>query len=716
VYFYVRNGDSYLLPPFCAEDSSSAHVASPLPDLSFSPNAGFWRLLNPQGASSIHMTISPPVLLSLGTTAAAPLQSVHAISSLFRNLFGFFKVFVFPVLVFDILLYLLLLYLLKDADLLQARENREERDPESESAPKIQCPARLCVIEKRHASDVRLLASASDYVLSWASFEDHLALSRLCCDDEELILIPLPTSHALIAIALEDRARFAAAATVENNLLVWNIARNRELTFSGTEGVSKGRIVALFSHPARDNDTSPPPDFAAQTTEHIAFYSAHEDGALVEWNCSSLAVKTIVPGLVNSGSKPRIFVLPRPLQDAHPPRAAVSALARLRPDDGKMEIWSLDWTGSWSLGVVLDSSSTGDDSITSVATGTYKLNSRLRQVIATGTSRGVVTIWDGDSGLQVVSLTAVYGSIRKLRLARAPRFRCFTCDGNMSDGFFIVMASSTELHIRRIFSPPTDCLPSSPARTPNLIWPISPAAPKNVSNPNRPRRRSSLMGQPSEDGSIPISCHGVRRLSEARKRADNDICTGPINGICCRSGKRAPDPLEPCPPIKEEPWGELRVQELAVFETDARGAWEVCGSKVIGVGKGKGKRTDGSPWEVWVINLAPPIYSVSAGHLPIVTGPLCLHPPLPPPAASSSRSQSSSELRRRRRDPLADFSSGSSSRDASKAVELDHSARLPFSKIQCATSALHGTALAVGLGNVIGLFDDEKNIHGSSLK
>jgi hypothetical protein len=659
------------------------------------------------------VSVSPPILLSLGSTSTAPLKSVHVISSVLTSVFNFFKVFVFPILVFDFLLYLLLLYLLKDADLLQAQEAREDgREADGETDTKTRGPARLRTIQGSHASDVRLLASAAAHVLSWASFETHLTLSPVSSQDVEPVLIPLHTSSALVSIALEDHARYAAAATVENDVLIWHIARNKTLAFPGVEGVTRRRIVALLTHPARDAGSSPPPDFSAQTTEHVAFYSAHEDGELVEWDCIRLTVKTIIPGLDGSGSKPRMFVLSPPRQEVQ--HSPWPALARLRLGDGRLEIWRSDWTGNWSLGVVLNAAFNADEMATSVAAGDFKLNSAMRRVIATGTSKGLITLWDGDSGLQVVSLAAVDGAVRKLRLVRAPWLRCFTCEGNMADGFFVVVASPTELHVRRIFSPPTDCLPSAPLGAAGPIWPISSPTPKTLSSHNRPRRRS-LMAQANDDGSIPMSCHGVRRLSEARKRADTEMCTGPIDGICCRSGKRAPDPLEPCPPIKEEPWGELRIQELAVLDADdARGGWEVCGRNVIGVGKRKGKRSENGAWEVWAISLAP-LYSVSAGRLPVSTGPLRLPSPLsPPPTAPSS--QPFADLRqRRRRDPLADFSR-STSADPTRGVEGVGSVRLPFSRVQCGASALRGTALAVGLGNSIAILDEKQNAGLSPLR
>ncbi|KAH9999064.1 sterol-sensing domain of SREBP cleavage-activation-domain-containing protein [Russula vinacea] len=190
------------------------------------------------------------------------------------------------------------------------------------------------------------------------------------------------------------------------------------------------------------------------------------------------------------------------------------------------------------------------DTVASFHACTVELGGVRTAIIAASTEAGVISLWDG------------------LRICAAPSKPCARCGALPSNVFALIFAAGPVVH----FFPPSTSVP--PARS----------------------RHASM----SEDSApFPISGHGVlsRRASEKdslRRAAAVDTLVVPEN-----ASDAPPGPLDP-PQIPAR-WRSLVISQVA-DTTCERGAWDVAGSKVVGLRRRSRKPPDSGTSGVEMVN------------------------------------------------------------------------------------------------------------------
>ncbi|KAH9063735.1 hypothetical protein EDB83DRAFT_2551938 [Lactarius deliciosus] len=494
-----------------------------------------WHMLNPREDP---LSITRPQQLHRGRPA-------FSYSWVVRTTARMTRIVVLPIATTVAALYALPLYLLKDAERLEAQRHRADTDSlPLQSADPPTAPLAFSVLPRAHSTDIELLAvSAEERTAAGVSLENELILwarsvAPIALGAADVLSAgPSNLSAAITALALDDNGSLCAAGTGAGVVAIWalstpTVGRPRRVLRGASSAVTGVHVVNThvsgvstpFSPTRPDHMPTVVTVLCIPDTDRLVAAFFIEDG--------SLDIVELVTGL-------------------EPPLAAVCRLQACNPTDtfARFHACLVELDGMGTL------------------------------VIGAATEAGVISLWDGttssciSSENPIAALSALCPELSSP--SRSPPHLLFSFTEYFSPGhhFFNRLFVST-LHMRSQFTTTTrGATMGFPAR---LHSRNSSTASTTPVQPSRSRHASM-----SEDNtSFPISGQGVlsRRASEKdslRRAAASDTLAVPESKL--------DGPLGPteAPHIPAR-WRSLVVGRV-VDTMCERGAWDVTGSRVVGL-------------------------------------------------------------------------------------------------------------------------------------
>ncbi|KAH9010300.1 sterol-sensing domain of SREBP cleavage-activation-domain-containing protein [Lactarius pseudohatsudake] len=539
-----------------------------------------WRMLNPRGDPLVHLRIEAPTLLmfhpadaSHSTTRPQPLhcgRPALSYSWVVGTTARMTRIIVLPIAATVAALYALLLYLLKDAERLEAQRHQAEADSlPLQSADPPTTPLAFSVLPRAHSTDIELLAvSADGRTAAGVSLENELILwangsvAPIALGAADVLSAgPSNLSAAITALALDDTGSLCAAEPES-----WRFGPYRLL-----------RGSTSFSPTLPDDMPT--------------VFMTYENGTIFKWD----------------GATPDSPVLISPPQGHHVPWSSVLRIpdtdrlvAAYSIEDGSLDIIELielvSGFGPPLAAVCRLQAGNPTNIVASFHACLVELDGMGTLVIAAATEAGVISLWDDTTSSCTALLEEPHGALSAQRLCPASRKPCMACGAPQPDGFALAITAALTVQLFRVFLPPditSSAVSSSPRCTCVHNSPPQPEAPpwgpplglhsRNSSTasttPVQPSR--SRHASMSEDNtSFPISGNGVlsRRASEKdslRRAAASNTLAVPESKL---DGPLGP-PSAPHIPAR---WRSLVVGRV-VDTMCERGAWDVTGSRVVGL-------------------------------------------------------------------------------------------------------------------------------------
>ena len=573
-----------------------------------------WQLLNPGEDPLVHLRIESPTLLMFrptdATQPATYSQPSHrarpslSYSWIMRTSARMARIVVLPIAATVAGLYVLLLYLLKDAERLEAQRHRAEAEPPSPlktDPPKASLA--FAALPRAHSTDIELLAASGDRrTIAAVSIGNELVLwndgsaSPIVLGTADVLDVgPSTLSAGITALALDDVGSFCAVGTGAGSVAIWTLpapAGGRpQRVFRGASSAVTGlrfvntRISGRSTPVSLARPDQLPTVFATlENREIIKCDGAKSDypvvvsapqGRCVIWSTILFLPDTsrLIGGFANEdGSLDIVDLVP----GFDPPLASECHLQAGNPAD----------------------------TVASFHACTVELGGVRTAIIAASTEAGVISLWDGRTGSCIALLDEHYGALKDLRICAAPSKPCARCGALPSNVFALIFAAGPVVHFFRVFLPPDNspstttsssrctCLHNS-SQSDASPWPSSlrlrPHGNNKAPSTSVPPARSRHASMSEDSAPFPISGHGVlsRRASEKdslRRAAAVDTLVVPEN-----ASDAPPGPLDP-PQIPAR-WRSLVISQVA-DTTCERGAWDVAGSKVVGLRRRSRKPPD----------------------------------------------------------------------------------------------------------------------------
>ena len=573
-----------------------------------------WRLLNPRGDPLVHLRIEAPTLLMFHPAdtaqSAAPQSSHHPRPSLsyswiMRTSVWMARIVVFPIAVTVAALYALLLYLLKDAERLEAQRHRAEPEPLSpQSTDPPKAPLAFAALPRAHSTDIELLAVSEDgRTVAAVSIGNELVLwnngsaAPIALDAEDVLGVgPSSLSAAITALTLDDVGSFCAVGTGAGVVAIWALPAPAG---GRPQRVLRGAWSAVTGlHFANPRITGRPTSMALSRADQFpTIFVTHENGKIVEWD----------------GANPDSPTVVSPPHGRHVIRTAVLRIpdtSRLvggfANEDGSLDI--VDLMPGFDPPLASEChllAGNPADKVASFYACTVELGNVRTLVIAAATEGGVVTLWDGRTSSCIALLDELYGALKVLRICAALSKPCTRCGALQSNTFALIFTAGPAVQFFRVFLPSdnsSSSTTSSSRRTCLHNPPLPPEAPPWVSahelhshNSNTtsttpvlpPRSRHASMSEDSAP--FPVSGHGVLPRRTSEKDSLHRIGAADTLMVPEDASDAPLGPLDP-PQIPAR-WRSLVISRIANTACE-RGAWDVAGSRVLGLRRRSRKPPD----------------------------------------------------------------------------------------------------------------------------
>ena len=572
-----------------------------------------WQLLNPGQDPFVHLRVESPTLLMFypaDATQPARLSPSHrarpslSYSWIMHTSARMTRIVVLPIAATVFALYALLLYLLKDAERLEAQRHRAEAEPlslRSTESPKASLA--FAALPRAHSTDIELLAASGDgRTVAAVSIGNELVLwndgsaSPIVLGTTDVLNVgPSTLSTAITAIALDDVGSFCAAGTGAGVVAIWALpapAGGRpQRVFRGASSAVTGLNFVNNRILGRSTSMS-----VARPDQLPTVFATHETGEIIKYDGG----KSDYPTPVSTPRGHRVIwstILSIPDSNR--------LIGGFATEDGSLDI--ADLVPGFDPPITSEchlQAGNPADSVASFHACTVELGGVRTLIIAVATEAGVVSLWDGKTGSCIALLDEPYGKLKVLRICAVSCNPCTHCGVPPSSSFALILTAGPVVHFFRMFlppdSPPPTTTPSSRrtclhnSSTPDVsLWTSSlkhhpqchTSAPTTLVQPARSRHASM-----SEDSvPFPVSGHGVlsRRASEKdslRRIAATDTLVVPENAFDA--------PLGPSdPPRIPARWRSLVISQIA-DTTCERGAWDIAGSRVVGLRRRSRKPPD----------------------------------------------------------------------------------------------------------------------------
>ncbi|KAH8991131.1 hypothetical protein EDB86DRAFT_2830991 [Lactarius hatsudake] len=540
-----------------------------------------WRMLNPREDP---LSTTRPQQLHRGRPA-------FSYSRVARTTARMTRIVVLPIAATVAALHALLLYLLKDAERLEAQRPRADADSlPLQSADLPTTPLAFSVLPRAHSTDIELLAvSLENELILWAN--GSVAPIALGAADV-LSAGPSNLSAAITALALDDSGSLCTAGTGAGVVAIWALSTP---TVGQPQRVLRGASSGVH---LVNTHVSGGSSFSPTRPEHMpTVFVRYENGTIFKWDGATPDSPVLI-------SPPQgRYVLWRSVLRIPDTNRLVAAYSI---EDGSLDIIELVSGFEPPLAAVCRLQAGGPtDTVARFHACLVELDGMRTLVIAAATEAGVISLWDGTTSCCIALLEEPHGALSALRPCTASRKPCMACGAPQPDSFVLAITAALTVQFFRVFLPPditSSSAPSYPRCTCVHNSPRQPEAPpwgpplglhsRNSSTasttPVQPSR--SRHASMSEDNtSFPISGHGVlsRRASEKdllRRTAASDTLAVPES--------KSDGPLGPpdAPHIPAR-W-RLLVVGRVVDTMCGRGAWDVTGSRVVGLRLRSWRRPD----------------------------------------------------------------------------------------------------------------------------
>lgn len=650
-----------------------------------------WKTLNPTQSSLLYLRVEVPNIVSFRSDQmpvdafklSKKYRSRFSMRT-FRSVLWLLKIMVFPILTTTTALWGLLLYLLKNAELLEAQQNRGEPDSQDpqENSKLLEGQVSFSTLPRAFASDIELIAASKDgnAVVSVGLYNE-ITIWRVdketysSIDAADVLLGTASTSSAvstLTSLAVDNDGRYCAVGTGAGVIAVW---------VCETDDIRPLPLLSL------DNIS------AAVTEVHITLLSGaglcllatYENGVAAKWSLESDSTVTFFSPSRCAQVVKTSLIRVHPLE---------RYLVTFSLGDGTLEVVETQVGGPLIMQNFCVQAGDSINTTSKVYACQAELGGTIRLIIAAATETGLVTLWDGSTGECISVFDDAYGRINHLCVTPVQCGTCHFCGQLPLESVSIAFSVDHIVRFFRLY------INDETRRCSCTRQPL-----RNVSRDSigRRSRSNSITSQTSQPGSVspsiprarlattfettqfPVSAHGVhsRRTSEKETgRRSTDTLAVPFPGEEFDSDTRS---------FVSSSWHDaVLVREIDV--PCERGGWGVNGGRVIGVRRKprpQGRAQGGT---------MTPLKAAQAQGLTPATlerWELWTFDP------ASSRLQSSLLVNLQPR-PNCERTSFSSTSSSSSPVSGDHIPRLPFTRVSPVLAA--PTHALAGFGNTIGIF------------
>ena len=574
-----------------------------------------WLLLNPRGDPLVHLRIEAPTLLVFNpadaTQSTTRPQSSHrprpslSYSWIMRTSTWMARIVVLPIAATVAVLYALLLYLLKDAERLEAQRHRAEPEPLSpQSTDPAKAPLAFAALPRAHSTDIELLAASGDgRTVAAVSIANELVLwnsgsaAPIALGATDVLGEgPSSLSAAITALALNDGGSFCAAGTGAGVVAIWALPApalgQPQRVLRGASSAVTGLHIVDTRISGRSTSVC-----LSRPDQGPTIFATHENGKIIQWD----------------SAKPDSPVVVSP---THGRRVIWSSILRIPEtsrlvggfanEDGSLDI--VDLVPGFDPPLASEcrlQAGNPADTVASFHACTVELGGARTLVIAAATEAGIVSLWDGKTSSCINLLDGPYGTLKGLRICAAPCKPCTRCGAPQSNTFAPILTAGPVVQFFRVSLPSdnsSSTTTSSSRRTCPHDSPLPPEAspwasslelqsqtPGIVPTTPAPPARSRHASMSEDSAPFPVSGHGVlsRRASEKdslRRAATADTSMVPENASDAPLGP----PSSPRIPAR---WRSLVISRIA-DTTCERGAWDVAGSRVLGLRRRSRKPPD----------------------------------------------------------------------------------------------------------------------------
>lgn len=646
------------------------------------PSWWLWKVLNPEEHLLVHLRIEVPTIVAFqpaGTVSQGVQQSLRSSTPTLDIVLWLLKILPAPMAMTILPLYALLLYLLKDAELLEAQRNQDNKKAVSQQTDTTLGDHILfSTLPRGFATDVELLAASKNgQSVAAVGLQNEVSFWRT--KNTEPIVIKSynqATTETVSALALDDNGDFVAFGTASGTISVGaasgkdvkcckplvppdNISGVTELHFSRRSSTALKQKTGPNSQPRE-----PPPILAC-----------YGNGTAMQW--------TFVPHPFSYPIKPAASsaVL---RANIIPVRSTGCLLVAFSLDDGSVEVVELgDAPETPRIRCCLHAGNPVDR-VAKIYACRLKVADDEQTVIGVASDAGVVSLWDAASSECLLVIDEPHGTIDQLRLSPLRLETCRHCGELPIDSLVATLSVGHAIIFYRVYFPSQSRHCSCPGSTPQASAILSSGRRSRSSSVTSsspfPRRLSSASTSSDPDtSSFPVSGHGIlsRRASEKELLRRPSETLAPVDE--CEVGY-ALGPLD-----RPSPRTDITV--IKVGETTCeRGGWDIVGGTVVGVRRIS--RSQGG-------NKATTLCLTSSTHSPGLTSAAlerweCWSYEF---ATSVLRGSAVSSLHGDHRPP-------SSSTSSSSANEDYH--RLPFTRV--VAFQVSDSLGVAGFGNTVGVF------------
>ncbi|KAG6898227.1 hypothetical protein C0992_002241 [Termitomyces sp. T32_za158] len=648
-----------------------------------------WKTLNPSQSSLLYLRVEMPNIVSFRSDQTfKPSKKYRSRFSMrtFRSVLWLLKIMVFPILATTTALWGLLLYLLKNAELLEAQQNRgaPESQDSLENSKVLESQVSFSTLPRAFASDIELIAASKDgntivsvglynEITIWrVDRETHLTI-----DATDVLLRTASTSSAistLTSLAIDNDGRYCAVGTRAGAIAVW---------ICETDNVSPLPLLSLDNVSAAVTEIQ----ITSILGAGLCLLATYENGLAAKWSLESdLTVTFFSPtrcAQVVKTSLIRVYPL-----DCY--------LVAFSLEDGTLEVIEAQVGGPLLMQNFCVQAGDSVHTTSKVHACQAELGGTKRLIVSAATEMGLVTLWDGLTGECISVFDEAYGRVNNLRVTPVQCGTCHFCGQLPLESVSIAFSVDHIVRFFRLYlsdetrrcsctrNPLRNLSRDNMGRRSRSNSITSPTSQPGLVSPSVPRARLVTAFETSQ---FPVSAHGVhsRRSSEKETgRRSTDTLAVPFPGEEYDSDVRSLVSTQSF-------WHDaVLVREIDV--TCERGGWGVNEGRVIGVRRKprpQGRAQGGT--------LTP----LKAGHAQGLTSATLERWELWTFDPAFSRIQSSLlvALQAQSNCGRTSFSSTSSS---SSSISGDRIPRLPFTRVSPVLAT--PTHAFAGFGNTIGIF------------
>ncbi|KAF8579466.1 hypothetical protein K439DRAFT_1416197 [Ramaria rubella] len=574
----------------------------PLADESPSPALNLWNILNPEHDPLVHIRVERPMIVAQNAQGTSERrgdghgQDLRSYEHIAKRSLWLLKIVILPIGTTTSCLYFLLLYLLKDADLLEAQQNRPEggsKDITSYAPSPVEGNVSFKTLPRAFATDVELITTNRDAsVIAIVSTENELVVwdgeyHKLDVWD---VLSPgssnTGSQSCITCVALDHTGRYCAIGTGTGMMALWKVSSPgfpiyTNILSTSTPMTSITDLMFISSGVDRSGGRS------ASHTEDLCIVATCENGIAFQTHPNrGAAIHPITPS--HSDIVLRLHLI-RTLKDE-----GVYIAYTFR--DGTVELLSRFKTDQdWDSICVLQAGNHADP-IAELCVNFIDVDGTFIPVLGAVTRSGVVSLWDPVKSECIFVLDNSFGDIGRVRIAPIQSQPCQRCGELTPNAFTLAVSAGNFVFVHRFSVPSVMKRCTCPVT--RTVYPregfgrrsrSGSMASSASSSPPKPRLKLpsvSLSVSPMDVAAFPISGHGVhsRRAGsekESIRRASESLLTITAQSeesetMSSWSPKRSSN-------ATDSRWRNIAVDQITDISCE-RGGWDlVDGHRLIGL-------------------------------------------------------------------------------------------------------------------------------------